>query len=450
MGILRLPRVELYWTNQYPLIYTKVREVMVKDRFLAILRALHLNDSSLQVPMGQPGYDPLFKVRKLLDLVTPRFEDQFNLDEWVSIDEAMIPFKGRLSFKQYMKDKPTKWGIKVFVLADAKTGYTKRIQIYTGKNQNLTTAADLGLTIRVVLDLMDGLEDSHIKLFVDNYYTSPTLFLELYLKGVNACGTARSNRAHFPKRLLVVKGKKIVKRGQKEYGGHRRTISTKVNRGYISHRASGPLLAQVWVDKRVIYFLSTMHCARPHVTVSRTNPDGSKEDRACPPCLPDYQRYMRGVDRGDQLEGYYNSGRRSVKWWKRVFTYIVEASILNAYVLDAYRPPLDDDSDSDDSSTRPPYHCRDSLHFRLSLASGLIGDFSNRQRVGRPAVTNSMRRNWSRHHLPRCAPIKGKCALCTIRGQRCESIQHCTVCKVHLCVNRRECFYEYHTLRVLC
>ncbi len=37
----------------------------------------------------------------------------------VTIDEAMIPFKGRLRFKQYMKDKPTKWGIKVFVLADA-------------------------------------------------------------------------------------------------------------------------------------------------------------------------------------------------------------------------------------------------------------------------------------------------------------------------------------------
>ncbi|NKC02320.1 MAG: hypothetical protein GKR90_27990 [Pseudomonadales bacterium] len=24
-----------------------------------------------------------------------------------------MPFKGRLRFKQYMKDKPTKWGIKV-------------------------------------------------------------------------------------------------------------------------------------------------------------------------------------------------------------------------------------------------------------------------------------------------------------------------------------------------
>ena len=55
MGILRLPRLELYWTNQYPLIYTKVKEVMVKTRFLAILRALHLNDSSLQGVSAKAG-----------------------------------------------------------------------------------------------------------------------------------------------------------------------------------------------------------------------------------------------------------------------------------------------------------------------------------------------------------------------------------------------------------
>ena len=63
------------------------------------------------------------KVRKFLDLIVPLFESEYSTQENVSIDEAMIPFKGRLRFKQYMKDKPTKWGIKVFVLADATNGY---------------------------------------------------------------------------------------------------------------------------------------------------------------------------------------------------------------------------------------------------------------------------------------------------------------------------------------
>ena len=45
----------------------------------------------------------------------------------------MIGFKGRLGFIQYMPKKPTKWGLKAFVLADAHTGYTYNWHLYTGK-----------------------------------------------------------------------------------------------------------------------------------------------------------------------------------------------------------------------------------------------------------------------------------------------------------------------------
>ncbi len=64
----------------------------------------------------------------------PRFAAECVIHKECTVDEAMIPFKGRLGMKQYMKDKPTKWGIKVFVLADAHNGYVKNIQVYTGKN----------------------------------------------------------------------------------------------------------------------------------------------------------------------------------------------------------------------------------------------------------------------------------------------------------------------------
>jgi len=69
-----------------------------------------LHDANYQVAAaGQPGYDALFKVRPLLDIVTAKFESEYNLHEEVSIDEAIIPLKGRLFFKQYIKNKPTKW-----------------------------------------------------------------------------------------------------------------------------------------------------------------------------------------------------------------------------------------------------------------------------------------------------------------------------------------------------
>ena len=72
---------------------------------------------------------------------------------------------------------------------------------------------------------------------------------------------------------------------------------------YLSY---GPLLAVAWFDRHSVYFVNTMHrgeCDKP-VTITRKNPDGSQTDVECPPLLPDYQKYMRGVDSGLQLIGY--------------------------------------------------------------------------------------------------------------------------------------------------
>ena len=176
MGIIQLPRLEMYWQTSHSLICTPgVSSIMSLVRFEQIFRFLHLANSTLQVPAGQPGYDRLFKVRELLDIVTPLFESEYTLHKQVTVDEAMIPFKGRLGFKQYMKDKPTKWGIKVFTLSEATNGYVYCIQIYTGKN--IEEPPTVGLCSRVVLDLMSGLNTQGYQLFTDNYYTSPDFIL---------------------------------------------------------------------------------------------------------------------------------------------------------------------------------------------------------------------------------------------------------------------------------
>ena len=81
-------------------------------------------NNSKYVKKGQPGYDPLFKLRPFLDPLLKSFQKAYHPGREVSIDESMIGFKGRLSFLQYMPKKPTKWGMKAFVLADRKTDYT--------------------------------------------------------------------------------------------------------------------------------------------------------------------------------------------------------------------------------------------------------------------------------------------------------------------------------------
>ena len=62
MGMLHLPQVKDYWSTNKILSTAWFPSIMAKDRFLEILRFLHLADSSLQKMKGEEGYDPLFKI----------------------------------------------------------------------------------------------------------------------------------------------------------------------------------------------------------------------------------------------------------------------------------------------------------------------------------------------------------------------------------------------------
>ena len=57
----------------------------------------------------------------------------YNPHRDISIDEAMIKFKGRSSMKQYMPKKPIKRGFKVWVRGDAINGYVSELEVYAGK-----------------------------------------------------------------------------------------------------------------------------------------------------------------------------------------------------------------------------------------------------------------------------------------------------------------------------
>ena len=70
-----------------------------------------------------------------------------------AIDEAMIPFKGRLSMKKY-PIKAVKCGFKVWVRADSRNGYVSEFECYTGRKGDTT---EVGLGGSVVTRLTSGL-----------------------------------------------------------------------------------------------------------------------------------------------------------------------------------------------------------------------------------------------------------------------------------------------------
>ena len=84
----------------------------------------------------------------------------------------MVPFKGRLSLKQYMKDKPVKFGIKIWVLADTVTSYCYNFDVYVGKNAEVVNE-NLGLASKVVIALTKTIEMKGYEIYTDNFYTSP-------------------------------------------------------------------------------------------------------------------------------------------------------------------------------------------------------------------------------------------------------------------------------------
>ena len=143
---------------------------MPRDRFLLILKFLHLTDNNHQIPLGHPGHDRLFKLRSFMTALITRFKLLYRPHREISVDESMISYKGRLSFLQYMPKKPKKWGMKAWVLADSKTAYTWGWDLYSGKEQN--TSPD-SLATRVVLRLVEGLQNMGHHVYFDNFYTSP-------------------------------------------------------------------------------------------------------------------------------------------------------------------------------------------------------------------------------------------------------------------------------------
>ena len=85
-----------------------------------------------------------------------------------SIDEGMIAFKGRLSFKQYLPAKPTKFGIKVWERASPQNGFCHEFQIYTGKVEGVRTEEGLGS--RVIKDLSRHLVGKNHVIHMDNFF----------------------------------------------------------------------------------------------------------------------------------------------------------------------------------------------------------------------------------------------------------------------------------------
>uniref|UniRef100_A0A1X7U749 PiggyBac transposable element-derived protein domain-containing protein n=1 Tax=Amphimedon queenslandica TaxID=400682 RepID=A0A1X7U749_AMPQE len=172
MGLTRLPALSDYWRRD-PLFHCSIiANCLSRDRFHEIHRYLHFVDNTtITTPT-----DRLYKVCQFLTMIGERFKVVNHPHCECAIDEAMVPYKGRSSLKQYMPQKPIKRGFK--------------FKVYTGKE---TSSTEKGLGFRVVINLTATIQHHNHHVYCDNVFSSFQLFSDLLSVGIYACGTLRSN-----------------------------------------------------------------------------------------------------------------------------------------------------------------------------------------------------------------------------------------------------------------
>ena len=320
MGIIYKPSIPMYWSTT-DIFHTPVfSKIMTRTRFQLLLKFLHFNDNQ------DPNYDPnsddrdrLHKLRPLIELIRQRCKNVFYPGRNLSVDESLVLFKGRLHFKQYIRTKRARFGIKLYELCTSEV-ITLDFLIYCGKGMFYDDEnSELPSTERIPFVLMEQyLNKSHV-LFTDNYYTSPTLAKLFLENGTYLCGTVRSNRKHFCKDLVGVQ----LERGNAAF-------YRSVNEPNIVLAKYRSIKDKAGNQEKIVYVLSTCHTSKM-IDTGKKGKNGETVYK--PSIVTDYNRHMGGVDKVDQQLHGLHTLRKSYEWYKKLAFRLISQTILNAHKI---------------------------------------------------------------------------------------------------------------------
>lgn len=414
MTLVQKESIDFYWSTTSILQTSFAAKMMSRDRFRAIYSCLHLNDNNHYITRGCENYDAFFKLRPYFDELCRLCEAHYIPDENLTIDEVTSGFRSRIDFKVYNKDKPIKYGMKMFMLCDAETGYALRMIPYTG---------DPNTVQEFVMRLMEPYLGKWHTVYMDRYFTIPTVFDLLWDQNTRAVGTVIQNWPGLPQEW--------------------RHQTLQVNEMAFCHR--GNLTACKWKDKRYVFMLSTKHGASWSEVKVKSR--GGCIMKLKPDCILDHNVNKVGVDLSDQYVYQYTPTRKSMKWWKKMFFHFVARSMVNSYIIYNKSRP----ENKSQGFAKYLTDCGEAM----ALEAGL--DEAQQLTRGPHANANATRLN-GRHFIERIPASDKKevrtrvCKVCadTIKKRtgkrgRKETTFYCPDCNIPLCANM--CFRKFHTQR---
>ncbi|XP_042147349.1 piggyBac transposable element-derived protein 3-like [Ixodes scapularis] len=269
MGVVKMPALSDYWSDR--LRYPLMADVMPVKRFKKLRRLVHFTST-------EDATDKFTKIRPAFGLLRGNFR-KVEEEKQQSIDEMMVPYKGKRAGKlrQYMKNKPHKWGYKLFCGGGGPQSWRKAVVYLCSTLQNPEESA----------------------VFFDNFFCSIELIK--YLK--ETFGTVSLDTIQSPRMrgCPLLEDKALLKKGRGHYDQK-------------TEKTSGVTIIK-WVDNKVVNLASNFVGVQPEGTVKRFSKEESKKVAVpCPRIVLEYNNHMGGVDLADMLIELYRTPLKSKRF----------------------------------------------------------------------------------------------------------------------------------------
>ena len=299
----------MYWEKLPDVNNEAVASTMSRHRFEEILRFLHLADNNhLQKE------DKFAKIRPLVSLLNAKRLAHFPKENFLAVDEAMVPYFGRNGLKQHIHGKPIRFGYKVWCLC-TRTGYLAQAIPFQGSTTGYSNP-EFGMGGSVVLDLISELpSEVEYRLFFDNLFTSIPPIDHLKQSNIGATGTIRVNRTDKTPLLDLSCMKK----------------KARCTYCQAKDEDSGCILVR-WNDNSVVTLASNCYCVNPERSASRwSNAEKKRISIDQPDVIYQYNQFMGGVDRLDENIAKVCVAIRMKKWWWPMFSWLLNVSVNSAW-----------------------------------------------------------------------------------------------------------------------
>jgi hypothetical protein len=274
------------------------QKIMPRNRFCELMSILRFDDKITREERRKN--DKLAAFREIWEMFVGKCKAHYIPNEHVTVDEQLVTFRGRCPFKIYLPQKPGRYGIKIWILADAVNHYCINAEVYLGRKGE---ERERNQGSRVVLELTHHLSDSGRNVVADNFFSSFSLVRCLEARRLTFFGTIRKNKPELPTDFLPNPGRVV---GSSIFGFNETTT----------------IVSYVPKQGKAVNLISSLH-----------NDTSICSETGKPQMILDYNRYKGGVDTLDQVVRAYSCKRRTRRWPMCLFYNLIDMAAYNSFVL---------------------------------------------------------------------------------------------------------------------